>query len=318
MSGMLVPQTVFATACAVTGAVATCAAALYYLRRVRIERPAIGRFNGRDLIVLFAFIITLPALYLIVPRWTLTGLLALTFLASLSIGYRPVLPAGPLWLLIGSLIGADIWVARTQLGTIAGWQAYWTLNSVLALFGATAVANVYVQGGMRLRHAAVFAFALAFYDATFTLVIPLTPRLADSFNGYPLDPSVGMTIGPYNANIGIGDLLVYATFAIAAYKAYGRSAARLAIALVAAFGAALPALTPLLTSAFTRGTINIAVPAQTWFGPAALLGYLWLRRHNGPERTTAEFLASPDALGGKPSPLTIPTGQLAGARTESR
>jgi hypothetical protein len=304
MIDMLVPQTIFALVCVVIGATATCAFALYVFRRIRMERPPIGRFNGRDLIVLFAFIVTLPALYLIMPRSALTVVLVVTFMASLSIGYRTVLPPGVLWPLIGATISADIWVARTQMGTVHGWQVYWTLNSILALLGASAVANLYVQGGMRLRHAALFAFALAFYDATFTLVIPLTPKLADAFNGFPLDPSVGMTVGPYNANIGIGDLLVYATFAVAAYKAYGRYAARVAVVLVAAFGAAVPALLPLVTSAFTRGSIQIAVPAQVSFGPAALLGYLWLRRRYGAERTTAAYYASTDALHRAPATAT--------------
>src|SRR5262249_30535908 len=294
MIDMLVPQTIFALVCLVPGAVATCAFALFYFRRIRMERPPLGRFNGRDLVVLFAFIVTLPALYLIMPRWALTVVLAVTFLASLSIGYRMLLPPAVLWLLIGSAIGADIWVSRTQMGTLHGWEVYWTLNSILALLGASAVANLNVQGGMRLRHAAGFAFALAFYDATFTLIIPLTPKLADAFNGFALDPAFGMTVGPYNANIGIGDLLVYAAFTIAAFKAYGRYAARVAMVLVAVFGAAIPALIPLVTSAFTRGTIQIAVPAQVSFGPAALLCYLWLRPRYGPGRPPAASYASRD------------------------
>jgi len=121
MIDMLVPQTLFALVCLVPGAVATCAFALFYFRRIRMERPPIGRFNGRDLIVLFAFIVTLPALYLILPRWALTVVLAVTFLAALSIGYRMLLPPAVLWLLIGSVIGANIWVARTQMGTLHGW-----------------------------------------------------------------------------------------------------------------------------------------------------------------------------------------------------
>jgi hypothetical protein len=32
----------------------------------------------------------------------------------------------------------------------------------------------------------------------------------------------------------------------------------------------------------------------TWFGPAAFLGYLWMRRLYGQERTMQEFLASTD------------------------
>ena len=39
--------------------------ALYYLRRVRLERPAIGTFNRRDIGILFSFIVLLPILYVV-------------------------------------------------------------------------------------------------------------------------------------------------------------------------------------------------------------------------------------------------------------
>ena len=42
--------------------------AVAYLRQVRAERPAIGTFNFRDVATLFAFIITLPIIYLALPR----------------------------------------------------------------------------------------------------------------------------------------------------------------------------------------------------------------------------------------------------------
>jgi len=77
--------------------------------------------------------------------------------------------------------------------------------------------------------------------------------------------------------------------------------------LVTVFGGAVPALIPLVTTAFTRGSINIAVPAQVSFGPAALLCYLWLRRRYGAERTTAAYYASSDALTHEPVPTLRPT-----------
>jgi hypothetical protein len=316
MPNLLVPQTMFTLVCVLIGAIGTSAFALYYFRRVRLERPAIGTFNGRDIVVLFCFIVTLPVLYLFLPHWALTSFLVLTFVASLSIGYRPLLPNGQLWLLIGLAIGANIWIARTMLGTVTGWQAYWALTSVIVLLGASAVANLYVQGGMYLRHVAIFAFALAFYDAMFSLVIPLTPRLADAFIGYPLDPSVGMRVGIYNANIGIGDLLVYALFLIAAFKAYGRRAARVAMGLIVVFGSAMPALAPLAISAVTRGDANIAVPAQACFGPVALLAYLWMHRRWGTERTMREFLASDDAVRAQ-APVTRPTAPAPAPRRDA-
>jgi hypothetical protein len=64
--------------------------------------------------------------------------------------------------------------------------------------------------------------------------------------------------------------------------------------------------------AFTRGSLNIVVPVQTWFGPPAFLLYCWMRRHYGPERTMAQFLRSRDvastrssALAGRPAAVMV-------------
>lgn len=281
---------------AVTGAVVTSLAALVYLRRVRLERPAIGTFNRRDIMILFVFIVFLPTLYVVLPQWLLTSFLVVTFVASMSIGYRPLMSASRLWLGIGLLVGLNIWMARTLLGTVAGWQIYWTENSILVVLGAVAVANLYVQGGMRLRHVAWFALVLAVYDAIFTLIWPVTNELAERFLGYPLDPSVGMRIGLYNASIGLGDLLVYALFLITAYKAYGRAAAKLALLLVVVFGAVAPSLAPLIFRELIDARTDLVVPAQSLFGPAAFLAYVWMRRKYGPERTMQQFLASTDVV----------------------
>ncbi|HEV3171708.1 MAG TPA: hypothetical protein VGZ32_15260 [Actinocrinis sp.] len=307
MTTPILTLSLFELCVAMIGALATSLCALTYFRRVRIERPAIGTFNGRDIGILFVFLVTLPTLYLLLPRWALTGFLALTFLASLSIGFRPLFSPGPLWLGIGVLLGANIWIARTMLGTVAGWQLFWAENSVVVLLGAVAVANLYVQGGMKLRHVAWFALLLAGYDLAFTAVVPVTNDLAQEFLGFPLDPSMGMRMGFDNASIGLGDLLVYALFTVAAYKAYGRVGASTALGLVAVFGAALPALAPLLIN-FVDARTDVLVPAQTWFGPAAFLGYRWLRHRYGRERTTQEFLAT---LAPQQMPAAVPAHVVA-------
>jgi hypothetical protein len=168
------------------------------------------------------------------------------------------------------------------------------LVGTVVLISAISVANLYVQGGMQLRHAAWFTLLLAVYDFYFSQIVPLTPELADRFQGYPLNAAVGFRFDVFNAAIGIGDLLAFGIYAAAAYKAYGRRALHLTLALVLAFGAVAPSLTPLAIGTFTRGSLNIVVPVQTWFGPPAFLLYRWMRSHYGPERTTAEFRASTD------------------------
>jgi hypothetical protein len=285
----LVYPTVFELIVAVTATVTTNLLALLYLRNVRLERPPIGTFNARDIVILSGFIVTLPLLYVVLPQWALTGFLILTFTGSLSIGYRPMLRPAVLWLGIGLLIGVNVWMVRTLLGTVLGWQIYWVENSVIVVLGAVAVANLYAQGGMRLKHIAWFAVALAFYDVIFTLKWPVTNELAERFLGFPLDPSVAFRMGVYNASLGIGDLLVYALFTLVAYKAYGRAAAQISMVITIVFGAALPSLAPLVTEAFLDARTDLIVPAQTIFGPVAFLCYLWMRHRWGPERTMAQF-----------------------------
>jgi hypothetical protein len=68
----------------------------------------------------------------------------------------------------------------------------------------------------------------------------------------------------------------------------------LALALVLVFGAVIPPLTGFLINYVDHG-LDVVIPAQTWFGPAAVVGYLWLRRRYGRERTMKEYLASTDA-----------------------
>jgi hypothetical protein len=284
-------QTVFQTAVVLFGALSTTSAALFYFRKVRLERPAIGVFNGRDIVILFGFIVTLPVLYLFLPPMVLTLFLVITFVSALSIGYRPVLPSIVLWPAIGLLIGTNILVARNLLGTTRGWQLYWGLTSVVVLLAAVAVANLYVQGGMRLRHVAWFALGLAVYDPIFSFGVPLTAKLADAFAGFPLDPSIGFRAGLDSANIGIGDLLVYSAFTVAAYKAYGRRGARLSFGLVTVFGAIAPSLAPLVITAVVRGNVGVVVPAQLFFGPAAFVGYKILSR-SGPERSMRAWRAA--------------------------
>src|SRR3954454_7462106 len=285
----------FSLLLATASALVVCTGGVAYLRRVRLERPAIGTFNGRDVLVLFVPLSTLPLFYLSLPRWLLTAFLVLTFCAALSIGLRPLLAPGRMWLLIGGLLGLNLWLGTNLLGTVLGWQVFWAENDVVVLLAAVFVANLYVQGGMRLSHVAWFALALAAYDLVFMSAFPLTNALVEEFLGYPLDPSVGMRWGFDNAAIGIGDLLVYGLFVLTAYKGYGPAAARLATGVVLVFGAAAPALVPLLVD-YVDARTDTLVPAQFWFGPAAFLTWVWLRSRHGRERTVREFLASPDVV----------------------
>jgi hypothetical protein len=269
-----------------------------------MERPPVGTFNGRDIVILMTLIVVLPFLYAVMPAWLITCFLALTFAASLSIGYRQVVGALPVWLGIGVLLGANIWESHTMMGSVAGWQLWWVELDILVLLGAIAVANLYVQGGMRLQHVAWFGLALAVYDVGASLGINVTAVLVEKFIGAPLDPTFGMRFNVNNYGIGIGDLLFYALFVTAAYKAYGRRAARLAFGVMLVFGAAAPALIPLAVTLIDFRN-DILIPSQAFFAPAAFVLYLWLKHRYGQERTMAEFRASADSPA-IPAPVAQP------------
>jgi hypothetical protein len=277
--------------------------ALYYFRRVRMERPPIGTFNGRDIVILLAFVIALPFVYGYLPLWLITCLLVLTFTSSLYLGYKPVLGTGRTWLGIGLLIGLNIWTSHHLMGTTAGWQLWWAELSVLVGLGAIAVSNLYVQGGMKLQYVAWFALALAAYDIVFATVLPLTDELVAGYLAHPLDPLMGMRFGIDNYGVGLGDLLVYSLFMVASYKAYGVKAARIAFGLIVVFGALVTAFIPFALN-FLDQELDLLVPSQALFGPAAFLCYLWMKHRWGRERTMAEYLASTDARVPASAPAT--------------
>jgi hypothetical protein len=263
------------------GAVLAVLAALIFFRRIELQRPTVGTFNGRDIVVLFVFIATLPVLYLAVPHLMLTCFLCLTFASALYIGYRPVLPPGLLCLGIAALLGADIALAAVMNQSVGLWQGYWIANSAMVMLGVAAIANLYIQGGMRLRHVAWFALGLAVYDPLFSFVIPVTDKLAARFDGFALDPSMGFRFGPHIQNIGVGDLLVFTLFVLAAYRGYGRRAAWVCAAAVVVVGGIMPIVVGSLGAGLNPGG-GFVIPVQTFFGPVAFLLYLWLR-HRGAE-----------------------------------
>jgi hypothetical protein len=292
----------------------TCGALLYF-KRVRMERPPIGTFNGRDIVILLAFVSALPFLYGYLPYWLITCLLIITFASSLYIGYHQLLGPGWTWLGIGLLIGLNVWTSHHLMGTTAGWQLWWAELSLMVGLGAIAVANLYVQGGMKLRYVAWLALGLAVYDIIFATVLPLTDQLVAGYLAHPLDPLLGMRFGIDNYGVGLGDLLVYSLYLVAAYKAYGPKAARIAFGLILVMGAFVTAFIPFLFN-FLDTELDLLVPSQALFGPAAFICYLWMRRRYGPERTMAEYLASADgspAAGAAGEPVPAPAPEPASA-----
>jgi hypothetical protein len=303
-------QSLIQCAVAMVGATLVCTCALYYFRRVRVERPPIGTFNFRDITILLVIITALPFLYAVLPGWAITCFLTVTFAGSLFIGYSQVIRPALLWLGIGLLLGANIYESHFMMGSVVGWQVWWLELDILVIAGAVAVANLYVQGGMRLKHVVYFALALGCYDVFSALVINVTAVLVEKFIGQPLDPTFGMRFQVANYGIGIGDLLIYALYTIACYKAFGKNAARIAIVLAVVFGAAAPSLCPIVIALIDFRN-DILIPSQLFFAPVAFVAYLLMQRHYGRERSMGEYLASagsqaPAAAATPPAPAPEP------------
>ena len=275
----------------VIGSLICTVCALVYFRHVRLPRPPIGTFNGRDLGVLAIFIVALPLLYVALPPGVLTAFLMLTFFSALMIALRPLASARVLLVAVPALLTANLAVTRAMDDFAAGLQVYWVLNSVIVVIAAVGVANLYVQGGLKLRQIAWFTVFLGIYDVVFTRFIPLTPELAVALQGRPLDPSVGFAAGGLNANIGLGDLLVFCLYSTAAFRGFGRRGVVISLVVIVAFGAVAPSVTPLLVPGLFGTTAAAFVPVMTLFAPAAVLGYLWLSR-TAPERSLLHWLGA--------------------------
>ena len=293
-----------------TGTIVICAGALAYFRRVRIDRPPVGTFNARDVVILLIFIGILPFVYGWLPDTLVTCLLAVTFASALYIGYRPLLGSVGIWLGIGLLFGFNIWSSHHLMGTIPGWQLWYTEQSIMVGLSAIAVCNLYLQGGMKLRHVAWLSLGLAGYDILFASYYPLTGSLLARYITHPLTPVVGMRFGGVDYAVGLGDLLVYSLFFVAAYKAYGARAAKIAAAVIVVMGGFATAFIPFLFN-FSNANLDILIPAQSVFGPVAFLTYLWMKRHYGRERTMAEYLASQDDTAAAPRVEQAPAPQPA-------
>ena len=293
-----------------TGTIVVCAGALAYFRRVRMDRPPVGTFNARDVVILLVFIGILPFVYGWLPDPLVTCLLAVTFASALYIGYRPLLGSAGIWLGIGLLFGFNIWSSHHVLGTIPGWQLWYSEQSIMVALSAIAVCNLYLQGGMKLRHVAWLSLGLAGYDILFASYYPLTGRLIARYITHPLTPVVGMRFGEVDYAVGLGDLLVYSLFFVAAYKAYGAQAARIAAAVIVVMGGFATAFIPFLFN-LSNANLDILIPAQSLFGPVAFLTYLWMKRHYGRERTMAEYLASQDNTAAAPQVEQAPAPQPA-------
>ena len=144
------------------------AAGVLYLRRARVDRPPVGVFNGRDVLVVATALVVIPPVYLRIPVLALASFLALISIAMLSFSLAPVTGGRAAFGAAVSLVLADILLA--EVGQV--WMFQLVNNAALGIV-VVGVCNVWAQSGIRGAHVALLAAGLAVYDVIATVALPL-------------------------------------------------------------------------------------------------------------------------------------------------
>lgn len=268
----------------VVPAVAIAVAALYF-RHVSVDRPPVGVYTARDIVVVMAVVVLLPVLYLALPDPAVATALGLMTVLAVQFTLAPLL-SGRVALLVAAGAGAvELALAAGGLDAVAaGW------NNLLLLVLVVGVTNLYVQSGIRARDVAVFGLLLAGYDVVATTLLPTMGELLRRTVELPFAPV--FTDG--TILIGLGDVLMLTLWTLVSLKAFGRAAALLATAVALA-------LTTALALALGAGLLPGPFPVMLAAGPLMVAQYLLWRGLGHPERTTA------DLHGRAPARTAIPT-----------
>jgi hypothetical protein len=253
-----------------------------YFRRARMPRPPLGVLNRSDVLLMMVAIILVPYVYLALPRWLVGALLGALTLGILYITLEPLrMPRWGAWMGSLALVAADL-AAMVQAGSTG--IAFVLVNNVVLTVTVVGVANVWAQGGMRARDAALLGGLLAVYDAFFTAWLPLMDDLLGRLAGLPFAPQVIWPLGEGHwVGLGLGDLLVATAFPLVMRKAFGRSPGMTACAMSLATVAALLGLAG-------AGVLVGTFPVMVVLGPLMVLQYAAWARRCGPERTTWQYL----------------------------
>jgi hypothetical protein len=253
-----------------------------YFRRYAVTRPPIGVFNLWDIAVMIGGIVLVPYLYLILPIWLVTGLLALGILSVLYFVWEPILRARwAIWLVTLGFGAADI-VTALWFGSAS--SVYSAINNLMLILAIVGISNLWAQSGMHARDVTILAGALAIYDVIVTWQLGQTADLFDRLRGLPLAPILAWPIGTDGQwlGIGMGDMLLATVFPLVMRKAFGR------VAGIASLASNLILIVVLLTVAvFSR--MQVLFPVMILLGPLMIAQYLYWRRHV-PERTTWQYL----------------------------
>lgn len=297
-------------------ALAPILASLYF-RRYQVTRPPIGVFNRRDVYVVLGAIVLVPYLYLALPPWAVTALLALASASVLYFVAEPMIRSGRTTLaIVLVLVAVDI---ATALARGVTSTEFLVVNNGVVVLVVLGIANLWAQSGMRARHIAVLAGALAAYDFVATSQLTLMTDLVHRLAHAPLVPFVAWGGAREGIAIGLGDLLLAGAFPLVMRKAYGRGAWLVALATGLAATAAVLAAVDLRV-------VEAAIPVMVVLGPLMVAQYCYWARRRGRERTTRQYLEA-EPIGAprtgaaargttpRPAPTSFPSPARLQART---
>jgi hypothetical protein len=270
-----------AVAVVLTGVLVTILAAVAYLRRMRLDRPAIGVANLGDVVIMVAFVVLLPPLYLRLPGTVLTAIFAVLVTGLCHLTLRPLTGTWVAAVLAVLGVGADITLATSGVAR----PAFLAINGILVTLVVIGATNVWVQGGLRAAHVAILVAALTGYDLIASLALPTMVEFVAKLQTLPLTPLLAWGSPARGIGIGLGDLLLVVLWVLAAEKAFSHAAGLAAAALGTAGAAALFAT-------YLIGALTRPVPAMVLLGPIIIGQFLLLRARYPTERTWLGYRVS--------------------------
>jgi len=261
-----------------------------YFRRYSVARPPVGVMGLTDVAILLVAIVLIPYLYLAPPLWLVAAFLGAAVLSALYLSWEPVLRARwAIWLVSCTLLAAD---TSSALGLASASNLFFAVNNLVLALAVVGIANLWAQSGLKARDTAILAAALAVYDFIATSRLPLMDDLIDRLAGIPFAPLLAWDASPgaQGLGVGLGDLLLAATFPLVLRKAFGRPAGALAL------GIGLAAIAGMLALLDLR-IVGVTLPAMVALGPLFVLQYTYWRHRSGPERATWQYLQAEQKAG---------------------
>jgi hypothetical protein len=266
----------------------TTATAAVYFARVRMPRPAVGRFAASDVAIMTVLLIALPFGYIHLATPLLVAVFGVLFLVVIQTALAPVLGSRAGLLTAVAACSAVVWAGLSHHAVALMWG-----NDLLIVVAVTGVVNLWVQTGLTAAQVAALSAVLAGYDLVATGLTSFTASFFGRISGEPFAPALAASHGAMPVALGLGDCLMLALWPLAAAKAFGRAAgwtgAVVGLAAVAA-----------VEGGSAAGLVTGNVPMMTIIGPLVVAQWALWRFRCGAERTTGAWQS-----GAPPGPAAV-------------